>query len=382
MKIVTVTMVKNEENIIESFVRHAMTFSDNVIVYNHNSTDGTLQILEALEKEYGSKFMIFPEFINTAMTINQEVFNQMTRYAFEEMCADMVLPLDSDEFPVLVPRGNIRNYLEALDADKCYQAHFMPFSIPEKWEKEKFAPLQFTHRKKPESSADYKIFLQRDPYYRYGIEIGLGNHTIISKKGETEIPIEDLYPNMFYAHLAFRNKEHLEGKLVLRWLSLIMRTDMTSTSAFQYREGYTKILQGKQLSKEEIDWFCLNNMCAGMDNVESYEDIQNVIEAVDTHTMFEPLELKYTDLVQGKSNYVLLMEFTQQVINQYKEQKDVEKLVQKLQEELQRTQSQLATIENECQTAKQNLENIHRSKAWKLIQAYRKMIGKHDPTQD
>lgn len=393
MKIITVTMVKNEENIIESFVRHAMTFSDNVIVYNHNSTDGTLQILEALKKEYGSRFMIFPELMNTAMTINQEVFNQMVRYAFDEMNADMVLPLDSDEFPVLVPKGNLRNYLEALDSNKCYRAHFMPFSLPEKWEKETFAPLQFKRRKTAEASKDYKIFIQREPYYRYGLVIGLGNHVIVSTKEEAEVPTENLYPRLFYAHLAFRNKEHLESKLVIRWLSLIMRTDIDRTSAFQYREGYTKILQGKQLSKEEVDWFCLNNMCAGIDNVETYKEIQEAVEEVDTSTLFEPLQLKYTNLVQAKSNYILLMEFAQQVIEQYKEQKQIieplhqkagklEQDVQMMQEELQRVQVQLAAAENECQTLKDNLQGIRSSKAWKLIQLYRKIAGKHDPAQD
>ena len=366
MKIITVTMVKNEENIMESFVRHAMTFSDQVVVYNHNSTDGTLQILEAMKTEFGSKLMLFPELIHTAMIINQEVFNKMIQYAFDEMDADMVIPLDADEFPLLIPKGNIRNYLETLEKDTCYQVHFMPFGIPEKWDKETFAPLQFHSRKKLSPDTDYKVLLLREPYYQYKIITGLGNHTMVSGTGEAEIPIQDLYPNLFYAHLAFRNKEHLEGKLVLRWLSLIMRSDIARTSAFQYYDGFHKILDGKELSKEERDWFCMNNMCAGIDHVESYEDIQKVVEEVDTTTLFEPIDLKYSTLVKNKSNYVLLMEFAQQVIEQFKEQKQEKEVaelrceeLQKNNVELQNNNARLQSDNVELQKTNAELHRIH-----------------------
>ena len=349
MKIITVTMVKNEENIIESFIRHAMTFSDQVMVYNHNSTDGTLQILEAMKTEFDSKLVIFPELIHTAMVINQEVFNKMIQFAFDEMDADMVMPLDADEFPLLVPKGNIRNYLETLEKDKCYQVHFMPFGIPEKWDQETFAPLQVHSRKKLSPDTDYKVLLQREPYYQYKIITGLGNHTMVSGDGEVDIPILDLYPNLFYAHLAFRNKEHLEGKLVLRWLSLVMRSDIDRTSAFQYREGFHKILEGKELSKEETDWFCMNNMCAGIDHIESYEDIQKVVEKVDAASLFEPIELKYSTLVKNKSNYVLLMEFSQQVIEQFKQVKREKEVAETRCEDLQKNNAELQRIHSEVQ---------------------------------
>ena len=400
MKIVSVTMVKNEENILESFVRHAMTFSDNVIVYNHGSTDGTLAILEALAQEYGERFLIYPEIENTVMTINQEVFNHMIHYAFAEMNADMVLPLDSDEFPVMVPKSNLRSYLENLDRKCCYRVHFMPFAISEKWDKDTFAPLLFDKRKKLSIHTDPKMFLLREPYEKYGLQVSLGNHTIHSTTTEQEAPVKDLFPEMFYAHLAFRNKEHLESKLVIRWLALMMRSDVTKGVAFQYRDGFEKILAGGQLSKEEMDWFSLNNMHAGIDKTESLEQIQSEIEEIDAKELFDDLQLKYTELVQDKSNYVLLMEFANQVIGQYKEQKkklqdlkneqnmlegqikSQQEHIKQLEKALAQTEALLAQAEAGRLTAVRDLQNIRDSKAWKLIQTYRKLIGKHDPTQD
>lgn len=45
-KIVAITMVKNEEDIIESFIRYTLTFADMILVVNHSSDDSTGEILE------------------------------------------------------------------------------------------------------------------------------------------------------------------------------------------------------------------------------------------------------------------------------------------------------------------------------------------------
>ena len=48
-KIAVVMMVKNEIDIIESSVRHAAKFADEILICDHRSTDGTLEILELLK---------------------------------------------------------------------------------------------------------------------------------------------------------------------------------------------------------------------------------------------------------------------------------------------------------------------------------------------
>ena len=348
------------------------------------------------------------------MTVNQEVFNHMVRYAFAELGADMVLPLDSDEFPVLVPKADVRTYLENLDPAYCYRVHFMPFAISDRWKKDTFVPLLFDQRKKLNPDTDCKVFLMKEPYEKYELQVSLGNHTVDSGKEGQETPVKDLFPELFYAHFAFRNREHLESKLVIRWLALIMRNDVMPGTAFQYQKGFDKILSGGQLSKEEMDWFSLNNMYAGVDEIETLEYIQKEIEEIDAKELFDDLRLKYSHLVQEKSNYVLLMEFVSQVIEQFKEQREVcqkskeeqdvlkvhmkaqQEHIRNLEEALARTEETRVQTENaRAQTevllkqaeagrleALQELQNIRSSKAWKLIQAYRKLIGKHDPNQD
>lgn len=317
--ITVVTMAKNEENLIESFVRHALSFADNIVIYDHNSTDGTGAILKELKKEFGERILLWQEEEVTLKIVNQEVYNRMTRYAFQTMSSEMVLPLDADEFPIRMEKKDVREYLQQLDKTKCYRVHFMPFAIPEEWRTDVFAPLLFTKRKKLNANTDFKMILLKEPYDKYQIFLGLGNHEIGHERNkDMEVPIEDLFPEFFYAHFPFRSKEHLENKLILRQLALEMRTDVTANMAFQYTKGFQQIMEGTNLSDEEAAWYSLNNMCRGHDKAETLEEIQESMEYVEPLDLFENRELKYTEqFALQKSNYRVLLEFSNQLAKQY-----------------------------------------------------------------
>ena len=51
MNFIGVACVKNEEDIIEAFVRHNLVYLDRLLVLDHGSTDDTPSILKALQEE-------------------------------------------------------------------------------------------------------------------------------------------------------------------------------------------------------------------------------------------------------------------------------------------------------------------------------------------
>ena len=371
MIITAVTMAKNEENLIESFVRHTMTFVDNLVIYDHNSTDGTTEILAALKKEFAARIVFWQEDEETLKIINQEVFNRMIRYAFGEMQSDMVMPLDADEFPVCPEKKDIRSYLEGLDKSKCYRTHFMPFAIPEQWRSDVFAPLLFSRRKKLNINTDFKTILHKEPYHHFGLWLSLGNHIVEATKNQKEeLGMQDTFPNLFYVHLPFRSKAHLENKLVLRQLALAMRIDIEKGNAFQYMRGFDQIKEGQGISDEEADWYCLNNMCGGCNQTETLEEIQSSIERVDPYTLFDEIELKYTSLYSmQKTNYRMLLEFTEQLVDQYRD--ECKKYIdwEALQNEIIDREQKIAKLENE-------ISLYANSTSWKITAPLRKGMMK------
>jgi|GEM_PF-6353460 len=108
--IAVVAMIRNEEEIIELFIRHAFSFCDRLYICNHNSSDRTVEIVNALVNEGFSIHMS----TSTAPGYPQE---KITHGLIQRAIADgaeWIIPLDADEFPFR-EGGAIRETILSLD---------------------------------------------------------------------------------------------------------------------------------------------------------------------------------------------------------------------------------------------------------------------------
>ncbi len=102
MKIAIVSMIKNECDIIELFIKHSFKFADKIFLMDHQSTDGTNLIVKKME-ENGYNVSL--------STISEVAFNQPkhmtigTNEAARSGEFDYIIPLDADEF-LSGPGGN------------------------------------------------------------------------------------------------------------------------------------------------------------------------------------------------------------------------------------------------------------------------------------
>ena len=80
--IIVVTMIRNEEEVIESSIRYWLSFADEIIVYDHHSTDGTKQILESLKREFNNRLIFYGSDLNIGIEyIQKEITNEMIKMA-------------------------------------------------------------------------------------------------------------------------------------------------------------------------------------------------------------------------------------------------------------------------------------------------------------
>lgn len=98
LRLVAITCAGNEADIVEAFVRHNAALLDHLIILEHNTLDGTREILERLAAE---GLPITVEHSSERQFLQLAFTNRMLRTALEVHGADWVLPLDCDEF--LVP---------------------------------------------------------------------------------------------------------------------------------------------------------------------------------------------------------------------------------------------------------------------------------------
>ncbi len=132
-KIMVVSVTKIESDIIESFVRHSLSFADEILIADNGSHDGAKEILDKLQEEglplHVKTFAYRAEFNHAEMMLS------LVREAVEDYSADIVLPLDVDEFLVNTENEiSCRRILQALDIHKTYMLHMSQYVPLEPYE--------------------------------------------------------------------------------------------------------------------------------------------------------------------------------------------------------------------------------------------------------
>lgn len=175
VKIVAVTRILNEDDIVEAFVRHRATIVDHHIFLDNGSTDDTLGILSALKDEG----------LNLSVVQNQTAFfaevnynTALFRSARTAFAADWVLFLDTDEFvDTRQASGGLRPLMETLpDAVDCLGLpSFTYFDLAHDDRQEPVVPSRMRSRERVPQHSVSKLWV-RGRLADAGVTIDAGQH--------------------------------------------------------------------------------------------------------------------------------------------------------------------------------------------------------------
>jgi hypothetical protein len=233
MRLVAVSIVKNEADIIEPFVRHTLAWVDHHLIFDHDSTDGTREILAALQRE-GLPVTLFRD--DAPGHLQQARSNHLTRLAVQAHGADWVLPLDADEILTGPDRPTLENFLTTSGGA-------LPVSLP----LHDYCPtttddvavinpvLRLLHcQAKP--SRTRKIFLPRSLAQDPGLVTGKGSHALY--RGAEPLPDQPLPDTFVLAHFALRSPQHQLLRVVRAELQRQSRGQAAAGLDVHYRLGY------------------------------------------------------------------------------------------------------------------------------------------------
>ena len=213
-KIAVVAMMKNEADIVESSIRHWAKFADKIFVCDHKSTDRTHEILDLLKDE-GLNLEISTH--DTDEKAQMEVTNGLFQKALSEGF-DLILPLDTDEFPVLVDGNSedLRRHFQNLDTNHCYRTYCWEHRFADDNES-LYALSREIVRAKSFHPGLPKVIIGRKIAIEHKASISFGNHNVY---------FEDLPPNysviddtkIIYVHLSYRGIGQTASKRILNYL--------------------------------------------------------------------------------------------------------------------------------------------------------------------
>ena len=211
MNIISFTMVNNESEIIESFIRYNSNFVDEMVIIDNGCTDNTITIVNYLKKE-GYNITVYDESLEAYNQFRLD--NKYLRKIIHEKNADIIIPLDADEFLIGMEK-NPRTILEGLSLDRVYYVNWQWYVMTEQDDKEEnFIPRRMKYcLKKPawnysDGTPVTKAIIPAKYFDKMNLTMAMGHHTVF---GNDKAIIEEL-PDIRFAHYRAISEEQLVYK--------------------------------------------------------------------------------------------------------------------------------------------------------------------------
>lgn len=290
-RIISFTLAKDEEDIIEAFVRHTVQHVDHMYVFDNLSSDGTSSILERLRSEGLPLTVTRDEDPAHAQARKTTAFFQRI---IGEDSFDVLVLLDADEF--FCPEDGWADDLgPGTVGEVTRYLHLFP-THPHLGSGAIRAMQHF--RKEPQSS---KAIYHRNPNIDKDIRIGEGSHYIYLNSQK----IEPTPLRACIRHYALRSVNQYIRKNTAGWLAMILRNPKNAKSdkpiAVHWRREYEYVMsQNGQLDHTDV----LNRLHGkGFEKLKSPPGFYEL----------EIPQSRYDYLIQGTSPFTSLTKFAEQV---------------------------------------------------------------------
>jgi hypothetical protein len=251
MSIFGVSMVRNEADVIEAFIRHNARYVDGFLIVDHMSHDDTPKILAALAAEgyqIQTKRFDFPSYDQA------KIMTGLVRTFAGMPDVTHVFCLDADEFIAGDPDGLRAALLSrpALPVGLAWD-NYTPVAGDDPGQPNPVRRI--THRFKRQSQSLKAVI----PFPLFGgIELSTGNHMVYGGSGE--IPLTPL-PDHRLCHLPVRSDSQLLSKIILGNWAMMLKADKTAEECAHWRWMSDVYTRNKRFDDGDIQAFFMTYGC-------------------------------------------------------------------------------------------------------------------------
>ena len=238
MNIVTTTIARNEEDILEAFVRHHVPFVDRMVIVCHFCQDSSVALLRALQQE-GLPLELHelddPAFVE----------NEFHDFVFDAAAAhdpEWIVPLDADEFVIATNSGGVEAAFAILPEDRVTQLRWRTYvPRPDDDDGEPNVPRRIRWRVDREWGV--KVVVPRALRRRYRIGVAHGHHHVYERDTGASLP-HDQSDALVLAHYPIRSAEQFRGKVLGGWPTRRAAPKFTPGNAFHTELVFAEMAAG------------------------------------------------------------------------------------------------------------------------------------------
>jgi len=245
MHIASITWARNEEDILESFVRHHSRIVDQMIIVLHRSTDRSLHILRSLQRE-GLALEIRES--DALYHAQGEVLTELMHEVASIYNPDWILPLDADEF--LCSSIDFSNALRATPSDTVSLLPWKTYiPTPEDDQLESDIRLRMTHRRAEEQKQYYKVLIPGALALQ--ATLPLGSHQLFYT--DTQMPMPSTpHTDVWLAHFPVRSEQQLRSKIINGWEAYSHNPNKKPGQNFHWEQLYDRCKNPEKIDIAEL----------------------------------------------------------------------------------------------------------------------------------
>lgn len=247
MKIITFSVVRNESDILEAFVRHHAAFVHRMVIVDHRSQDNSREILEALRAE---GLPLDVRSISDFSYDQAKIYSDIVREVVQRDAPDWMLPLDADEFLIAPGAQNVQ---DALGQEGDTGTLIIPWRgyipLPSDDEREQHVLRRITHRRTREDPQWWKIALPRSVLHE-AQRLIVGTHYIHYTSGEA-LPTKRSR-TLALAHFPIRSATQITCKAIAGWLSTRPVYWKCGAVNYHWKVIYDRLVRHALLTKEDL----------------------------------------------------------------------------------------------------------------------------------
>jgi FkbM family methyltransferase len=232
MRLTGIAMVKNESDIIESFVRHNLGLLDRLYVVDNGSTDTTMAILAALAEELPG---LTVERDPDPAYVQEQKLTAVARDLAAKEPFDFLLPIDADEFLRCASRAVLEGALAALPPKGCGAipwVTYVPTPGDDAAEPDPVRRIRYHRESEPETLL--KVAVPAALVAQQDFRLWPGNH-YVDAGGVIKIERIEL-EGVSLAHYPVRSSEQLASKILLGEWSLRLKSGRGRLEGLHWRK--------------------------------------------------------------------------------------------------------------------------------------------------
>jgi glycosyltransferase involved in cell wall biosynthesis len=240
--------VKNEQDIIEPFVRHHLQALDYLIVLDNGSVDKTKRILARLAQEFSNLFVINDDVFGNRQV---ERMRRLLRISQSAYRPDYVFFLDADEFLSTADRQEIARVLSKIPRGGFGLVPWATYVLtPESLQTASLDPPKSIIWRRTQETPMFRkavLHLDHDDGYE-DLLIEYGSHFLKRTSGRT-IPHVDI-DDLKLLHFPVRSREQFIAHVIVGWMANLGRDSAARASNLGWHK---RIIFDRIVAGEPID---------------------------------------------------------------------------------------------------------------------------------